>query len=226
MRDTAQKYLNLKYIESGMSYQQITARIDDLHPDCSMSDTKLSNILTKPGYKLSIDDMFAVVDALKLDRTEILAILGEQEYRAAEQVDYKGTIALVADFERRETEIRSDHAVQLAKATEIRQGLERTLAEVREAFKLAITALQDNRTAELAKRDEIQHSVVSHLQQQVLDLNQRAASLDKSIKWWRATAIVCISLLCLVVGYVVWELLTPGRGLTAFFTDLVRNGIL
>lgn len=226
MRETAQKYLYLKYIESGLSYQQIIARIDQLHPDCSMSDTKLSNLLTKPGYKLSIDDMFAIVDALKLDRREILSILGEQEYRASEQVGYMGTDALIAEFERRESSIRADHSVQLTKATEIRQGLERTLDEVRDAFKLAISALQDNRTAELANRDELQHSVVSHLQQQVLDLNQRAASLDKSIKWWRATAIICISLLTLALGYVVWELLTPGRGLTAFFTELVRNGII
>lgn len=233
MLATVHAYLNLKKNETGLTLGKIESAISLKYPEFSMSDTKLSKIFKDPKSKVSMEELFAIVDSMGLDKTEILAILGEQEYRASQGVDYMGAAELIADFQRREEAIRKDHAIQLAKAAEIREGLQHAFEKAERSFTLAVETIARHRDEELKKRDEIQVRVVSHLEQELIEkeeactqLKERLAADTKSLKWWRAAATIGIGFLALMVAYLLWELINLDKGATAFLIQMVKDGVI
>lgn len=233
MLATVHAYLNLKKNETGLTLGKMEAAISLKYPELSMSDTKLSKIFKDPKSKISMEELFAIVDSMGLDKTEILAILGEQEYRASQGVDYMGATELIADFQRREEAIRKDHAIQLAKAAEIREGLQNAFEKAERSFTLAVETIARHRDEELKKRDEIQVRVVSHLEQELIEkeeactqLKERLASDAKSLKWWRAAAVFGYSILSSAFIYILWELINLDKGATAVLIQMVRDGVI
>lgn len=244
MYNTVQTYLNIKRAETGISLVKIERYIDEHYPDISMSDTKLSKIFKDPKAKVSIEELFAIVEAMKLGRMEILAILGEQEYRASAEVGYKGVTELIADFERRESAIRKAYTEQLEKEAMIRKNIHNAFTEAKSAFDHAVEVIQQNHDAALRKRDETYERAVTHLKKQltidadeyhkalvskdesIATLAEHAGAAMKSMKWWRFAAVLALVALASGFIYIVWEVTNIDKGATAVLIQMVRDGLV
>ena len=233
MLSTVHSYLNLKKNELGLTLGRIESTIAINHPDMSMSDTKLSKIFKDPKTKVSMEELFVIVESMGLDKQEILAILGEQEYRASKDVDYKGATELIAEFERREMDLRRDYDGQLVKAREIREGLQHAFNQAKEAFELSVATISDHRDKEIAKRDEIQRNVVTHLQNQLSETQadlfsakKALAAASKSLTWWRVASATGFGILAAAFIYVLWEIMNMDKGATAFLVEMSKQGLL
>lgn len=123
MFSTVHAYLNLKKNERGLTLGKIESAIALKYPHLSMSDTKLSKLFKDPNSKVSIEELFAIVDCMGLDKMELLALIGEKEFRASQSVDYKGISELMADFQRRE------------------EALQLSFQKAEEAFTLAVDTI-------------------------------------------------------------------------------------
>lgn len=194
MLNTVHAYLNHKRNERGLTLGKIEALIEQKHPELSMSDSKLSKIFKDSSYKLSIEDLFIIVEAMGLDKREILAILGEQEYRASESVDYKGAAELIPEFERREAALVSYYKEQLEKEAVLRNNINHAFSEAKSVFDRTVEILRKDRASEredhfaaLKRRDETYDRAVGHLKAQLIDLKEenkllreRAASAESA----------------------------------------------
>lgn len=223
---TVHTWLNLKKNEKGLTLGRIEQSLSIKHPELSMSDTKLSRIFKDPKTKISMEELFALVDCMELNKQEIMAIIGEQEYRAAQVVDYKGTNELIAEFERREAAMRADHDAQIIKATAIREGMQRAFEAAEEAFRVAVETISRHRDEELQNRERLQGEVVLQLQQHLADEHERVAAIRKSLKWWRAAAVIGYGILAGAFVYILWELVNLDKGVTAVLIRMVRDGLL
>ena len=241
---TVHTYLNLKKNERGLTLGKIEQALSIKHPALSMSDTKLSRIFKDPQTKISIEELLAIVDCMGLDKLEILAILGEQEYRASEGVGYKGATELIADFERREASQRDFYENQLAKEAALRKNIHDAFKEVSSAFDHSVKIIQQNHAAALQERDSVYTRTVTHLKTQLLTdaeeyhhaitskdealatMATHAGAAMKSVKWWRLTAVFVIAVLVVVFLYVVWEIRNLDKGATAILIQMVRDGLI
>lgn len=244
MHATVHSYLNLKKAELHLTLGKIESTIALQHPDMSMSDTKLSKIFKDPKTKISMEDLFVIVEAMGLDKREILAILGEQEYRASASVGYMGATELIAEFERREAEQRDHYEKLLEKEAAIRKNIHVAFTDAKGAFDHAVDVIQQNHQASLQERDSLYALNVSHLKTQITTdaqeyhdaiaakdkslstMAEHAGAAMKSMKWWRATAVTLIVTLSVVIIYLAWELRNLDKGATAILIDMVRQGLL
>lgn len=240
MLKTVHQWFNDKWDLTGYSLQKIVSNILTRHPESSFSVSKLHRIFNNPETKVSFEEVILIAEGMDQDPNELLAIIGGQEYKASADVGYKGAAQLIAEFERREAEIRKDHAFQVARAAEIREAMHQSFSAAQEAFTTAVTVISKHRDEELAKRAEIQHSVVEHLQNQVIDMREQLDEKDaaiskekesavadrKSLKWWRASAIVAYAILTSAFVYVLWELTNLDKGATAVLIRLAQDGLL
>ena len=244
MLATVHAYLNRKRIEGGHTLGRIEQAISIKHPEISMSDTKLSKIFKDPKAKVSMEELFAIVEAMELDKQEILAILGEQEYRASEGVGYKGATELIADFERRETAQREHYEKLLEKEAALRNNINIAFTEAKGAFDHAVEVIQQNHADALRERDAVYTRTVTHLKTQLetdaqeyhdalvhkdetlSTMATHAGAAMKSMKWWRATAVFVIAVLAGLFVYLAWELRNLDKGATSILIQLVRDGMI
>lgn len=172
MLKTVHEYINRKWDETGLSLERIRSGIIAANPSSSISVSKLHRMFSDPNYKLSIEELLAVVKAMGQDPKEILAIIGEQEYVASKDVGYKGATELIADFERREEAIRKNYVDQLEKEAVLRRNIHTAFTEARDGFSQAVETLERTHAAALRKRDDTYDRVVGHLKVQLDELKE------------------------------------------------------
>lgn len=195
---TVHTYLTVKKAETGTTLGKIEQYIEEHYPELSMSDTKLSKIFKDPKAKISIEELFAIVEAMKLDRREILSILGEQEYRASEAVGYKGASELIADFQRRESNLHATYKEQLEKEAVIRRNIHKAFTDSTDRFDRATGLFEAH---------------LSDLQDDNKELVKRVAKLETSRKamfWGLLTAL--LSVIALFVVFIVIDAPQIGAG--------------
>lgn len=137
MLSTVHAYLNIKKNELHITLGKIESNILAKHPDLSISDTKLSKIFKDPNYRLPMEELFVIVEAMGLDKREILSILGEQEYRASADVGHKGTIAMSEEY-----------TAQII-------ALEQRCEGMQESFSQALDAISSAHASELSRYDRL-----------------------------------------------------------------------
>ena len=96
-----------------------------LEAQTGISDSTLCRWFKGEGNP-TVDDLERVFQALGSDMQGVFAEVGEQEMRASEQLDFKGTEAMLADFSRREAVIREDYERQLTQQIDLRNTLQLT----------------------------------------------------------------------------------------------------
>lgn len=233
MLKTVHEYINIKWDETGLSLEKIRSNIIAANPSSSISVSKLHRMFSDPNYKLSIEELLAVVKAMGQDPKEILAIIGEQEYVASKEVGYKGAAELIAEFERREAALRDGYEDRLEKEAVLRRNIHEAFIAAKDSFKQALELLETTHNAALQKRDETYDRSVGHLKKQLIEkddviLNAEAkfGAAIKSVKWWRFTAIITCSVLTVAFAYLVWEIMHLDRGATAILIQLVKDGFI
>lgn len=218
MLNTIHQYLVEKRNEKGLSLTKIESRINELHPELSMSDTKLSTIFKSPR-RISLDELFAIVDAMDLDRREILAILGEQEYKASEPVDYKGATALIAEHNAQIRLLQNQYEAQLERGRATREGMQ-------VSFTAALDAVKEAHVADLAQRDERYETAVKHLKKDFVESEANFRAAMKSVKWWRGVAVGVLGLVAIVIFALVHDLSDLDNGLSGWLIRMIKEGHL
>ena len=239
------EHINQLWDETGFSLEKIRQNIIERHPTESISISKLHRILSEPSCKVSLDDLLMVVqDGFRRDPNVLLAKIGGQEYEDSKDVGYKGAAALIADFERRETAIRTAFTEQLEKEKLLRANIHQAFNEAKDAFDRAVSIMTAEHEAALKHRDETYDRVKIHLKDQLADdakayqqyLKDKDDSLGimsthvgeamKSLKWWRTTAIITSSALATAFFYLVWELTNLDKGATTILIQMIKDGLI
>jgi len=227
------EYLRNKWDETGLSLEKIRQNIINKNPQNSISVSKLHRIFSDPTYKLSLEEMMFITEALGQDPNELLAKIGGREYAASKPVDYKGATALIADFKRREDDIHKMYTVQLEKEAVIRENIRVAFTAAKEGFDHAVDVLQTQHEAALAKRDDTYDRTVGHLKTQLVDARDALGKAEekfgaaiKSVKWWRFVAVLTSCALAVSFMYVIWELQNLDKGATAVLIQMVRDGLV
>lgn len=118
----------------------------------------------------SVDDLERIFEALGSDMREVFAAVGEQEFRAAEKVDYKGADALIADYEERIKIIRENCNDRVAHQIELREKLQ-------ESFHASLHALETSHAAALQKRDDTYDRSVGYLKEELRSMHEKNREL-------------------------------------------------
>lgn len=118
----------------------------------------------------SVDNLETVVTVMGGKMRDIFDEVGEQELRAAEKVGYKGTDALLAEFERREQINKEHYEARLAYEVQLRTQLQ-------ESFDKAIASLEASHAAALQKRDETYRNSVGYLKDDLKDAREKNREL-------------------------------------------------
>lgn len=139
MKDVYLRRLKALKDSSGMSFAALSQKT-------GISDSTLSRWFKGDGSP-DMDDLELICTALGGHFRDILADVGESEMEAAKKVDYMGTDALLAEFEKRE-KLYQYHCDQMV-------SHERVLREQQQqAFDNAIQALQDSHKETVAQLKE------------------------------------------------------------------------
>ncbi len=123
-----------------------------------ISVSKLQRIFTGQ-QSLSTDDFELICEkGLDLDLDEVYARFGRQEFRDSEQVEYKGAKELLADFAKKEENLRSDYEQRLNREKEIVEFLKDLVAKS-EAYNGELTKRAIAAEANAKRLDEKRHNV-------------------------------------------------------------------
>lgn len=239
------EHINQLWEETDLSLEKIRQNIIEKNPEASLSVSKLHRILSDPLCKLSLEDLLMLIrDGFKKDPNVLLAKIGGQEYEDSKDVGYKGAATLIADFERRELAIRKAFTEQLEKEKVLRANIHQAFNEAKEAFDRAVSTMTIEHEAALRHRDETYDRAKNHLKEQLaadareykqyikdkddsLELmSTHAGAAMKSLKWWRAAAIITSSALALAFFYLVWELTNLDKGATAVLIQMIKDGVI
>lgn len=239
------EHINQLWEETDLSLEKIRQNIIEKNPEASISVSKLHRILSDPLSKLSLEDLLMLIrDGFKKDPNVLLAKIGGQEYEDSKDVGYKGAAALIADFERRETAIRTAFTEQLEKEKVLRANIHQAFNEAKDAFDRAVSTMTAEHEAALKHRDETYDRAKNHLKEQLADdakeykkyikdkddslkiMSTHAGAAMKSLKWWRTTAIITSSALAAAFFYLVWELTNLDKGATAILIQMIKDGII
>lgn len=105
---------------------------DTIYQRTGISVSKLQRIFTGQST-LSTDDFELICEkGLELDLDEVYAKFGKQEFRDSEEVDYKGTKELLADFAKKEEAIKADFEARIEREREIVRYLKTLVDELKQ----------------------------------------------------------------------------------------------
>lgn len=141
-----------------ISYEELRLRIGG-----AKSVSTIQRIFTGQSEPTVEDFELIIEKGLGEDLRDVYALIGEQEFRDSEKIDYKGAKELLADFAAEKEALRKEFEDRLAHAKEMR------IAE-QTGFKIALEALEDkyNRGTAYLKR------LVDQKDGEIDRLNERA----------------------------------------------------
>lgn len=209
-------YLTQKKDAKKLSY-------DDLLQLTNMSKSKLQRIFTGQ-VEITLTDLEIIVEkGFGESMSELHALIGAQELRESEKLDFKGARALLDDFNAEKAQIRAEYQTridQLIIANDDRQ----------KAFALALKQLEERynanaeylvktvekleaRNKELALRVAKEADVAHAAQKRAEEAETRCETLDKRRHhmFWGMLAMVLLLVILLTLG-VVLDLPLIGMG--------------
>lgn len=120
----------LEILTTGKDEKRVS--YDTIYQRTGISISKLQRIFTGQS-SLSTDDFELICEkGLGLDLDEVYAKFGKQEFRDSEEVDYKGTKELLADFAKKEEAIKADHEARIEREREIVAYLKNLITELKQ----------------------------------------------------------------------------------------------
>lgn len=123
----------------------------------------------------TVDELEMIFNALGGDIRDVFADVGEQELRASRKLDYKGTDALLLEFERREKIYKEHCDTRIAYEVQLREQLQVN-------FGVAIKSLESSHEAALKKRDETYDKTVGYLKEDLRIMHDKNRELmDRAI---------------------------------------------
>ena len=192
-------YLAQTRDKKDISYEELRLRID-----CAKSVSTIQRIFTGQTEPTVEDFEMIIEKGLGEDIREVYALIGEQEFKDSERIDYKGAKELLADFAAEKEAMRQEFADRLAHAKEMR------IAE-QAGFKIALDALEDKYnkgTSYLKRIVEQKDAEIASLTTRVLEAEATASTLGKArdqhcrdihrryrLLSWGCIAVVIVALL-------------------------------
>lgn len=113
---------------------------DDLAVTTNISKSKLQRVFTGQ-VEPTVSDLEIIVEkGLKASMSELYALVGEQEMKASEKLDFKGARALMEDFNAEKAQIRQEYEMRIEQSIQAR-------IETQEAFSAGLKQLEERYTA-------------------------------------------------------------------------------
>lgn len=153
-----------------------------LEEKTGISDSTLSRWFAGKGNP-TVDDLELVFEAMGSNMEQVFRDIGEQELKASEKIDFRGTDALLEEFSRRESIYKENCDRNVAHQIELREKLQ-------ESFDTMITTMSKEHDAALRKRDETYDRSVNYLKAQIDTLEKKNAALMERTKTAEARADV------------------------------------
>ena len=142
-----------------------------------ISDSTLSRWFSGAGNP-TVNDLERIFQALGSDIRDVFVEVGEQEMRASEKLEYKGTDAMLADWEQHDAKLRQEFDVQMAQQVELRRQLQ-------DSF--------DNALATMTREHD---KAINQLSRQLQAAQSRADRIEKKrhqVFWGMLAALVLVT---------------------------------
>lgn len=112
--------------------EELRRSLDAIYQRTGISVSKLQRIFTGQ-QTLSVDDFELICEkGLDLDLDEVYARFGRQEFRDAEDIDYKGTKKLLSDFAQKEAALKAECNSRIEREKEIVDYLKNLVTELKQ----------------------------------------------------------------------------------------------
>lgn len=215
---TIHGYLSAERAARGLTFKAIELQLAELHPDLSMSDSKLSNIF-RNADKATVAELFAISDAMGLDPQGLFDVMRKQRSLAKDIIDYQSAAELISEHNRQIAAMEERHEALLERGKAIREGMQ-------DSFGLAIEALKEAYTHDLAQRDERYEDAVRKLRADFIKSETNFGAAMKSVKWWRGVAVGILGVVVFVVVYLIIDFSDIDTGLSNMLMRMIKEGLI
>lgn len=206
----------------GLTFKEIELRLAELHPDLSMSDSKLSNIF-RNADKATVAELFAISDAMGLDPQGLFDVMRKQRNLAKDVLDYQSAAELIAEHNRQIALMEDRYEALMERSKAIRESMQ-------DSFGLAIAALKEAHVADLEQRDERYEEAVKKLRADFIKAESNFKAAMKSVKWWRGVAVGILGVVVFVVVFVTVYLIIDfsdiDTGLSNMIMRMIKEGLI
>lgn len=144
---------------------------DEMELSSNMSRSKLQRIFTGQTDP-TVSDLETIVEkSLGASMLELYALMGEQEFKDSEDLDYKGAKELMADFAAEKEQIRKDFSDRIEQAIQAR-------IDAQGAFDTALNAIQ----SQYARNAEYLTDLVKKSEAYNQKLTERAIKAEEEMQ--------------------------------------------
>ena len=196
---------------------------DDIVITSNMSKSKLQRIFTGQ-VDPTVSDLEAIVEkGLGASMMELYALIGRQEFKDSESLDYKGAKELLSDFNAEKAQIRTEYQTridQLVATSDERQkaftlALEKLSTQYKVNADYLVGIILDNEAyiRDLLAKTEAANKIAAEAQERAKNAEKRIDSLDKHRHqvFWSMLLLVFV-LLGIIIASVVLNIPAIGWG--------------